>query len=315
MRRRDFLTALASSAAGVCLCGEIWSLQAVKRRRLNPAAGSDKRRRIAVSTWSLHNYFAATREKEFNLPGSMLALLDFPEMIADRYRVHQLEFCAPHFASTEQAYLRELRSNLRRARSNVVNIPVDIEELWTEGGLSDPDQRVRENALRACMKWIDIAHAVGSRAVRCDPGRLNASNLAPTIASYKALAAYGESKGVRVLVENHGGVGSERPEELVRLFRAVGSNYFGALPDFANFPDEPTREKGLRLLFPFAHIVCHAKALEFDAEGNETQFNFPKCMEVAKKAAFRGVYSIEFEGSGDPYSGIQKCLDQLVRLL
>ena len=56
---------------------------------------SDKRNRVSISTWSLHNYFQATREKDFALPGNMLALLDFPEMIADRYKVHNLEFCAP----------------------------------------------------------------------------------------------------------------------------------------------------------------------------------------------------------------------------
>jgi len=37
-------------------------------------------------------------------------LLDFPEMIADRYKVHNLEFCAPHFASTEKATSRNSRS-------------------------------------------------------------------------------------------------------------------------------------------------------------------------------------------------------------
>jgi sugar phosphate isomerase/epimerase len=236
-------------------------------------------------------------------------------MIADRYKVHNLEFCAPHFASTEKTYLQELKRRLVRARSHVVNMPVDIEELWTGGGLSDPDKQVRDAAVNGAKTWIDVALAVGSKSVRCDPGTINPEDLSPTVESYKRLAAYGRPKGVHVIIENHGGVGSEHPEDLIRLFKQVGTEAVGALPDFGNFPDEATRERGLALLFPYAHVVCHAKGLEFDSAGNETKFDFPKCIEISKKAGFKGIYSIEYEGPGDPYEGVQKTLDELLKYL
>jgi sugar phosphate isomerase/epimerase len=144
---------------------------------------------------------------------------------------------------------------------------------------------------------------------------MNPQNLAPTVESYKALAAYGKSKGVFVIVENHGGVGSEHPEELVRVFEEVNNDFFGALPDFGNFPDEPTRARGLKLLFPHAQVVCHAKGLEFDANGRETQYDFPGSIAASKAAGFKGVYSIEYEGPGDPYEGVQKTHDELIMYL
>ena len=314
MLRRDFLTRLAGAAvaAGLTPCSETRGAIQGHASRLS---SGDKRERIAISTWSLHNYFQSTRENEFKLPGAMLALLDFPEMIADRYKVHNLEFCAPHFASTEPAYLGELKSRLVRTHSRLINIPVDIEEIWTKGGLSDPDRKVREAAVAASKKWIDIAAKVGSRSVRCDPGKMDPKHLGPTVESYKALAAYGQSKSVQVIIENHGGVGSEHPEELVSLFKRVGTAFVGALPDFGNFPDEPTREKGLPLLFPYAHVVCHAKGQEIDASGKETKFDFPKCVAISKQAGYKGIYSIEYEGPGDPYEGVQKVLDELLNYL
>ena len=107
MIRRDFFTRIAGGAGALTLGSELWG-----KTKRHPASvdRSDKRNRVSISTWSLHNYFQATREKDFALAGNMLALLDFPEMIADRYKVHNLEFCAPHFASTEKAYLQELRA-------------------------------------------------------------------------------------------------------------------------------------------------------------------------------------------------------------
>jgi sugar phosphate isomerase/epimerase len=194
-------------------------------------------------------------------------------------------------------------------------MPVDIKELWRGGGLSDPDQDVREAAVNGAKTWIDVAQTIGSRSVRCDPGKLNPDNFSPTLESYRRLATYGRPKGIHVIIENHGGVGSEHPEELVRLFKQAGPDVVGALPDFGNFPDATTREKGLPALFPYAHEVCHAKGLDFDAAGNETKFDFPRCIEISKKYAFLGVYSIEYEGPGDPYAGVQKTLDELLKYL
>ena len=269
--------------------------------------------RIGVSSWSFRNYFPQTRDSDYHGPQQTFALLDFPRMIADRYKVHHLEFVAPHFASTERAYLDELRSQLFRAGSYLVNLPIDIKELWTDGGLSDPSESVRNAAVEAAKKWIDIAAHLHARSVRCDPGKMNPQNLAPAIDSYGKLVAYASRKGVRVIVENHGGVGSEHPEDLIKLFKSVNSRYFGALPDFGNFPDPETRARGLALLFPYAPTICHAKGLEFDAQGNEMKYDFPRCVEIAKRDRFRGVYSVEFEGTGDPYQGVQNVINELLK--
>ena len=310
--RRDFLARLTAAAAGLGGGGNASAYTTKKRRAPSPPPKQD---RIAISTWSLHNYFRATRETDFSLPGPMLALLDFPEMIAEKYSVRHLEVCATHFPSTETAYLHELKFALLHARATIVNLIVDIPECGREGTFSDPDHDTRREAVDAVKPWVDIARALAIRSVRVGPGKVDPEDLAPSAESYKALAIYAQPKGVHVIVENLGDFGSEHPEELVRLIKLVGPGQIGALPDFASFPDEATRVKGLKLLFPYASTVCHAKGLEFDAEGVETAYDFPHAMEIAKQAGFRGVYSIEFEGSGDPYLGIQKTLDEILKYL
>jgi len=315
MIRRDFLTRLAAGAAATGLLrGENILAQAASGHAA--AAGTAaKLQRISISTWSLHNYFESTRDKEFNLPGPMLALLDFPELIVNKYKVHHFEFCTTHFASSEPSYLQEIKSRLARTHSTIVNMPVDVEELWDQGGLSDPDKAKREFAINAYKKWIDVAHTLGVKSVRCDPGKMDPQNLERTAESYKALVSYAAPKGVHVIIENHGGVGSEHPEELVKLFKLVGLATIGALPDMGNFPDEATREKGLALLYPYAHVVTHAKGLDIGADGVEKKYDFPKAIAISKQAGFKGIYSIEFEGEGDPYVGIQRTLDELLKYL
>ena len=278
-----------------------WGLTAALAAKAQTAATQSDR--IGISTWSFHNLFPAK-----------LDLRDFPEMIADRYHVHQLEMVAPHFASTKPSYLGEVKKRLEQAHSHLVNIPVDIPELGAKGGLSDPDPKIRETAISACAKWMDIAQELGAKSVRCDPGEMNRADLSNTISSYKKLAAYAGSKGLYVIIENHGGVGSEHPEDLVKVFQGVGE-HCGALPDMGNFPDEATRQRGLPLLYPYAPTVSHAKGLEFDQNGVETAFDFPRAMQAAKRAGYKGVFSIEYEGRGDPYTGVQNVVNELVKYL
>ena len=297
MNRRQFVISGALAA----------TLRADEANSLSP--------RIGISTWSFHNYFTGTHDEHAEpISGKPWDLRDFPETIADTYHVHACEMVAPHFESMDASYIREVKGRLERAHVQLVNIPVDIKELWTAGGLSDPDPKVRDNGIAACTKWIDIARDLGAKSVRCDPGKINRDDLSPTIASYKALASYASARGMYVIIENHGGVGSEHPEDLVKVFRAVGKNC-GALPDMGNFPDEATRHRGLQLLYPYAKTVSHAKGLKFDAAGKETAFDFPNAMDAAKKAGFAGVFSIEYEGPGDPHIGVQHVIDELKQYL
>jgi sugar phosphate isomerase/epimerase len=262
-----------------------------------------KRTRICISSWSFHNLFPQTRdEKASPLTGKPLDVLDFPEMIADRYGVHNLEVVAPHLASTEPSYMREFKSRLERAHSRLINIPVDIDELWDQPALSGTDQQ-RERAISLYSPWIDIAHNLGARSVRCDPGKVNAADPSPTIDSYKRLVSHGRSKDIRIIVENHGGVVSERPEMLVKILTASGA---GALPDFGNWPNEATRELGLRLMFPLAKTVCHAKL-------KQGGLDFARCVQISNDAHFEGVYSIEAGGKGDPYEEVQQVIDKLIQ--
>lgn len=314
MRRRDLLASLLAATAAPFGPAAFAKSRRHRVSHHQPQAPS-KLDRVGISSWSFHNYFESTRERSVSPPPEHLALLDFPQIIADRYKVHNLEFVAPHFASVEPAYQQELKANLASVHSRLINIPVDIQEIWHGGGLSDADAAVREAAIEASKGWIDIARELGARSVRCDPGGFNPDDLTLTIDSYRKLATYGRTKNVVVLIENHGEIGSQHPEALVEVFRAVGGPFIGALPDFGNFPDNETRLRGLPLLFPYARTVCHAKGLSLDANGNETAFDFQKCVQIAKAADFKGIYSIEYEGSGDAYAGVQAVVNELVRYL
>lgn len=251
------------------------------------------REQLCVSTWSFHTLFESGE----------IQLLKFPEMIVDRYGIHNIEVVSTHAASTAHSYFRELEAVLDHAGVRVVNIPIDYAELWEKPALSAKDPKEREHAIALYQKWIDLAGWMKVHSVRCDPGLIDLNDLAPTIASYKTLVEYAGPKGVDVVVENHGS-SSKHPEQLAEVLRASGA---GSLPDFGNFPDEETRERGLRQLFPLAKNICHVKV-------DLSRFDLGKCVTIARESGFGGVYSIEATKDGDPYAAVEEIVEAMAQL-
>ena len=317
MKRRDFFTFLLAGVAGA-LKGDAASAPRTHRRESHGASvppAPTQLNRVGVSTSSFRNRFQTAHDESAKTPAGRLALLDFPQLIADRFKIHNLEFATSHFPSLEPTYLEELKASLVRAHSKLINIRVDVKEIDQAGGLSDSDLALRSTAIAVVRSWIDIARQLGAHSVECDPGCTDPDDLMPTISSYQQLASYSRAKGVIVLMENRCDVACAHPEALVKILRAVASPFVGALPDFGEFPDEVTRLRGLPILFPYAHTLCHAKGLQLNANGNETAFDFGRCVAISKLAGYKGIYSVEYEGDDDAYAGVQGVVNELLRYL
>ena len=312
MNRRSFLqrTALGSMATSMSAFGG--------RAGADPVlTEADKLRRIGVCSWSLHGYFPKTRPEDFKWPGKMLDLREYPELMADKYHIHNLELCSTHFGSTDPSYIKDLKAAIQKTHSRVTNMPVDYPADWQGTGLCNPDEKQWQWEIAERKKWIDIAAELSAQSIRPNPGgTTKMTDFSRPIAAYKALGDYGKSKGVKVLIENHGNVAG-KAENIVAIIKGAGPKWVGAAPDFGNFPDAD-RYHGLELMFPYTSVVCHARYETpggAEMNGKMIQFDFARCMKIAQTAGFKGVYSAEFAGDGDPYEGIQKILDQLVKYL
>ena len=58
--------------------------------------------------------------------------------------------------------------------------------------------------------------------------------------------------------------------------------------------------------------IAHIKTNEFDKEGKEISIDVGRCINIFKKVGFDGFLSIEFEGKGDEYQGVESTI-KLIR--
>jgi sugar phosphate isomerase/epimerase len=273
---------------------------------------------IGLSTWSLNRHMGPVKQEAVTDLGEKHEwTMDYPEDVSlvgfaafakNEYSISHLELTQMCFPSTEPLYLEELKNAAEFEGAIIQNIPIDV------GYICEPDAGLREKHIREIKKWIDVAAAIGSRAVRVNTGPEHEGSDALSLAidSYSLLTEYAGKLGMDVLIENHGGV-SHDPDMIVRIIETVSSDRLGACPDFGGFEDAVLYQ-ALEKIMPFAKMV-HAKSYGFDEKGEETRIDYGRCLEIIKGSGFAGVMSIEYEGEDDQYEGVRKTKELILKYL
>lgn len=252
---------------------------------------------IAVSSWSLHREFSQKK----------MDLLKFLEVCKQKFDISAVEPCQMHFSSLELSFLSKMKKKIVERNLEVVNIPVDV------GDISQVNEKNRKKDIEALKRWLDIGKELGSPSIRVNTGkRKDRFALERIILSYQELVDYAENIGMKVLIENHGGV-SNQPEAILGIIEEVNSPNLRTCPDFGEFSPKE-RYEGLQKLVPYA-FLAHAKTYQFDSRGEEKTIDISRCLDILRKAGYKGYLSIEFEGRGDQFQGVMKTKALLERYL
>jgi hypothetical protein len=196
MERREFLVTAAAGAAVIAGVSPRARAQAAQR------ASQAKLDRIAIMTLNFQQLLKVPDTQPS--PDRTLELFDLPAMIADTYGVHKIEFQHYHIASTEPAYLKDLRAAIEKSKSRMTQINV---EFGAELTFSVVSQRYRTMTVDLTKRWVDHAVALGAQRVMVNQGTLTTVNKEWAIPTLKLMADYGRSKNIIVSVETRGGGG------------------------------------------------------------------------------------------------------------
>ena len=275
---------------------------------------------ISLAQWSLHR----------SLYAGELDHLDFAKISKENFGIDAIEYVNSFFfeKAEDKSYLREMKTRADDYGVKSLLIMCD-----NEGSLGDPDNQKRQKAVENHYKWHEAAKYLGCHSIRVN-AYLTESLHGLEVGDYtktgsyenqvslaadglRKLTEFGANLGINTIVENHGGLSSDGAW-LASVMKAVDHPMCGTLPDFGNFRIEGDRwydrYKGVKELMPYAKAVS-AKSHDFDSNGNETQTDFFRMMDIVIDAGYSGYVGIEYEGSGmDEMSGIKATKDLLERV-
>lgn len=242
--------------------------------------------RISLAQWSLHKtIFSGT-----------LSNLGFPAE-ARRLGFDGIEYVNQFFrdSAKDLGYLGELKRRCEGAGVESVLIMVD-----GEGFLGDTDDAARAQAIENHRKWIGAAAFLGCHAIRVNAHSMGSREEQLRLAAdgLRRLTEIGQAEGIKVIVENHGGLPSDG-SWLAAVMQEVDHPWCGTLPDFGNFHlgDDAwyDRYKGVKEMMPYAHAVS-AKSHDFDVDGNEQHTDYRRMMDLVLDSGYRGWVGVEYEG-------------------
>jgi len=235
---------------------------------------------VALAGWSLVRRFKAEENP--------LLLLDFPRVAVEEFGISVVELNNVFMASHEPDYLEELNQAAKRYGVKMIGMAVD-----GTGDLSQVDESARKQAVANAKAYFPIAKALGLGFFRVNTGgQANGPEemVQACINSYRELAEEGAKTGIRITIENHGGLSTD-PDVVVRIMEEVGTPWIGTLPDFGNYPDE-IRYEGIAKMAPYA-AACHAKFREFDENGEDPRIDAKRLLGIMRDTGFDGYVCIE----------------------
>ena len=321
MQRRNFLRTSTKAGLGLGLLGTTGLLscgdntassgEAAAKTSPAPAAAPELWFKISLAQWSLHKTFFDGK----------LDNLDFAKTARETFGLGGIEYVNQFFKdkATDMDYLKQMKQ--RAADHDVKSLLIMVDR---EGNLGDTDAKKRAQAVENHHKWVDAAAFLGCHSIRVNAaGEGTAEEVGKAATEGLAeLAKYGKSRGMSVIVENHGGY-SSNGQWLADVIRNTQMDNCGTLPDFGNFCitreegnwrnclDAYDRYQGVKDLMPYAKAVS-AKANYFDADGWEKESDYKRILKTVKDAGYTGWIGVEYEGDDlSEEEGIRKTIELL----
>ncbi|WP_209400829.1 sugar phosphate isomerase/epimerase [Pseudozobellia sp. WGM2] len=316
MKRRRFIQNSSKAGVALSIMG-VYACKETKKKEGESAESSETEMeaadpffKLSLAQWSIHKmiredgvdpYTFAEKAKNWGFTGLEYVSQLYPaDLENDDY-------------SPEAMAAFVEKSNAEAEKHGMQNVLIMIDR---QGNLAVSDENERNETVEKHKKWVDAAQAMGCHAIRVN---LNGSDNPEewkknSIDGLTKLSTYAKTKGINVLVENHGGLSSNGALH-AEVMKAVNMDNCGTLPDFGNFcikrkegtwdcEDMYDIYKGVEELMPYAKAVS-AKSHDFDAEGNETEIDYVKMLEIVKDHGYTGYVGVEYEGSAlDEEAGI-----------
>lgn len=282
MQRRSFLTAVGAAALA--------PLTEALAQAPIPAA---KLARLSISTSSYRmNY-----EGRFNVASATpkLSHRTFPAYVKEKFGVTKIELWDQQFGSAGATFA-ECRAI--RAAADAAGVQVVSVEVESTAPINAADADDRAQALAEAKVWLDKAQVLGCTSMRFNTNPRGALTDG-AVDVIRQMGDYGRSKGVVVLLENHGGATGTIPS-LIATVKRVNHPFVKAEPDWGPATSPEARYDEMKAAMEVTHIVS-AKGLVFDpATYQHTSFDVARLVRDAESTGYKGVYSIELYANPAP---------------
>jgi len=253
---------------------------------------------IACETYSIRDYLGSGK----------IELVQVPSLLKES-GIQGVVWNDMFFKSWDKPYLDKLKK--AAAQNGIITAG-----LIMEGDLAGDDERERKKQIEDDKMKLKAAAYLGCPVVRINIGGTGDDEKDGTVGVQRVIGAFKEilplakELGVKITIENHGGV-SRKADWILAVIKGTDPKWVGSCLDFGNWPADVRHTESQKLAAYAYHV--HAKTHNFRPDGEEADVDYGPLLKMLKDAGYKRAVSIEFEGPGDQVEGVKKTRDLLLK--
>lgn len=224
--------------------------------------------------------------------------------IGKELRLDGIEIEDKHFASTEPAYLEEVKAKAGEAKLEIVDVAFGND-------YGQASHEAREEAFEKFTKWIAVASSMGIPMMRVFAGWPASSDQSlwdEMIKYLKQACVLARESGTLLALENHnhGGFAKDAANTL-EIFKQVDSENLKLCLDTGNYID------GIPAIAKTVHLAIHvhAKYKDLDNQGNETCIDYRAILDLLRAVNYRAYISVEYEGAEEEFEAVPRAAERM----
>jgi len=248
---------------------------------------------IGLSQYSLKGLFAAGK----------LDPLGYPAFARREFGITELDLWEgglPADRLDDDRYLADVRNRAADAGTHLFLLMAGVVD--ATGGTG----KARKKAKPADHpRSIERCAQLGCQYVRLfvsAPEGDRAAAVARCAEALAPLADRAKARGITIAIEPGASTHTQDGAFLAEIMRQLRHSHCRLMPDFGKLRGDIYA--GTAAMMPHAAVIS-AKTHEFDAAGNQVEFDYFRLMKIVAAAGFRGIVAIEWEGKKlDPVAGV-----------
>lgn len=229
--------------------------------------------------------------------------LDYPAFAKKEFGLSAIDLWEgglPADKLDDDAYLGALRERAVQNGSDLFLLMAGV----VDATGATPEARAAEAAKH--LPSVRRAAVLGCRYLRVfvkAPQADRATAVTRCAEALQPLVLHAAKKNVTLVIEPGSSELSSQGDFLAEVAARIDDPRCRLMPDFGKLKGDIYA--GTAAMMPYAAVVS-AKMHNFDADGRQIDFDYPRLMRIVHESAFSGIVAIEWEGKGlTPIEGVQ----------
>ena len=257
---------------------------------------------VGLSMYSLHRLLKAGELKP----------LDFPAFAKKTFGITKVDVWDGAFKKDKNnpEFYKKLK-----ARADAEGVEIFLLMVGSLNASHTADEKLQKSA-KSFFPGVDHAAILGCTYLRvflkANDKAPKEESIASCVKALRTLADYAKTKNIIIAIEPATSKRTRDGLYLIDVVKELNHSHCKLMPDFGKLQPGEKMYTDVEAMMPYSALVS-AKAKDFNEDGSQKEFDYPRLMKIIKDSGFKDLIAIEYEGKNLPEVEGVKAMQKILK--